>query len=201
MPLLLIVFMWCSAGVQDSSGGLDMMKEHCSGHISLIWRSGKPQPSKIKKGMSAFALYLLQPAEFKFWHVLNSTTVFETIWGNTTVFLIFAVLWQSCAKILFFYYNLETLTLPKYLWFLKNVSALGEEWQSCVTISAQCQNNRFTGSRSSCRIVSFQAKILTELYNSISSTYICSDLQAVCQCVNAYLFISVCLYFWGFFFC
>lgn len=29
-------FLRCSAGVQDASVGLDMMKENCSGHISLI---------------------------------------------------------------------------------------------------------------------------------------------------------------------
>lgn len=111
---------------------------------TLFWshqfnlKGEKTQSSKIKKGMSAFALYLLKPAEFKLWHVLNSTAVFERIWGNTTVFVTFAVLWQSCAKTLFFHYNLETLTVPKYLSFLKNVSATGEEWQPCVTVSAKC---------------------------------------------------------------
>lgn len=117
MPLLLILFLRCSAGVQGASGVFDMMKEHCSGHISLIWWGRKPQPSKIKKGMSVFALYLLKPAEFKLWHVLNSTTAFERIWRNTIVFVIFEVLWQSSAKTLVFYYNLETWTVPKYCHF------------------------------------------------------------------------------------
>lgn len=62
---LIFFFLRCSAGVQKASGGFDKMKERFSGHISLTWRGRKPQPSKIKKGMSAFALYLLKPAEFK----------------------------------------------------------------------------------------------------------------------------------------
>lgn len=125
------------SAVQKASGGFDMMKEHFSGHISLIWRRRKPQPSKIKKGMSAFALYLLKPAEFKLWDVLNSKTMLERIWGNTTVFVIFAVLWQSCSKTLFFY----------YISFLKNVSAMGQFLHSARTIVSQAAGPlaRFSG--------------------------------------------------------
>lgn len=163
---------------------------------------GKTTLQGKRKGMSAFALHLLNTDEFKPWHVSNNPVVkltIENLWRNTTVVVALAVLWWSWAKTLFFYYSLETLTVSKYSLFLKNVSTVGEEWQSCVTISGKKMLKiSFMGNGALLQdcILFLQAEDWIELQNSILPTAIFSDLQTILQLVNIYTYFKACKQNW-----
>lgn len=98
------------------------------------------------------------PLETSWVQALTCIKLNNSIWENLREYNSFCHLWSVVTifcQNTGFLLEFGDLDSAKVLSFLKTVSAMGEGWQSCVTISAQWQNNSFTGSRSSCRIVSF----------------------------------------------
>lgn len=79
MPLLLFLFLWCSAGVQDASGGFDMMKEHCSGHISLIWKGRETPAIKDQDGYISICPLTLETSWVQ---ALTCIKLNNSVWEN-----------------------------------------------------------------------------------------------------------------------